>query len=305
MGYIGQSMSENAAAAYERGERPLSKWTKSELTNQIEENIESGELKLNCNLEELKKWPAELLREHCLRYTASHHMGKYYELIAFYELDIDELESLTDEMLKNLYSDYREKQKIEKQKKAEESKEAEVWECTYLEWYGSRKHPKANEIREIGVIKGNWFYCLGYGHRKKSIYANGFVRHRQITNFEEEVGEELKEIKEIIYGKVKKTPEEIEAERIRREAEEAERIRIEAEKAQYEEKKNLFKYQKKWKNLDGFMKSERVSFYNLRKARKKKIAEKREKLRKIWERQGYDVGLSKLDNDEFIERYIK
>ena len=56
----------------------------------------------------------------------------------------------------------------------------EKWECTFLEWSGTRKHPTAKAITEIGIVKGNWFYR--FNGTKKSIYANGFEFVRKIED---------------------------------------------------------------------------------------------------------------------------
>lgn len=54
-----------------------------------------------------------------------------------------------------------------------ESKPSEErWECAFLEWSGTRKHPVATEVIEEGIIKGNWFYRKD-GSKKKTT-ANGF-----------------------------------------------------------------------------------------------------------------------------------
>lgn len=42
----------------------------------------------------------------------------------------------------------------------------------YLEWSGTRNHPKATDVEEWGTIKGNWFYTDR--GTKKSITARGF-----------------------------------------------------------------------------------------------------------------------------------
>ena len=49
------------------------------------------------------------------------------------------------------------------------SKKAHI---TYLEWGGTRAHPKATEVNAYAVIIGNWAY-LENG-KKKSICSNGF-----------------------------------------------------------------------------------------------------------------------------------
>lgn len=176
-GYKGWSMSNNAVAAYENGEMPRSKWSKNEIIGRIEEAIDEGEIKLNCSIDELQKVPREVLRDICLRYSSWHHTGKYYKTTDFYNLDIDYIEKLTDEALREAASQYRKDRKREKEEKAAEI--SETWECGFLEWYGTRNHPKAREIVEIGTIKGKWFYRSD-GH-KKDIYATGFRKIRQIA----------------------------------------------------------------------------------------------------------------------------
>lgn len=98
--------------------------------------------------------------------------------------------------------------------------------------------------------------------------------------------------------RAKKTPEEREAEKMRKAARKAER-------ALKEEKKILFKYQKQCRTLKGFLRSEKVDLDKLREVRKKMIAEKREWLRQIWEKQGYTEGLLHIEEDDYVEGYIR
>ena len=51
-GYNGFSMSNNAVTAYEDGEKPLSKWTKADIFEVINEQ----EVELKCSIEKLKEW---------------------------------------------------------------------------------------------------------------------------------------------------------------------------------------------------------------------------------------------------------
>ena len=44
--------------------------------------------------------------------------------------------------------------------------------CAFLEWSGSKRHPKATELIEVGIVKGDWFYRED-GSKKKTT-ANGF-----------------------------------------------------------------------------------------------------------------------------------
>lgn len=56
-GYNGWSMSNNAIAAYEDGEKPLSKWTKAEILD----TIKKQEIELRCSVENLRRIPVKVL----------------------------------------------------------------------------------------------------------------------------------------------------------------------------------------------------------------------------------------------------
>lgn len=175
-GYYGYSMSNNAVQAYMDGEKPLSKWRKKDILDAIGEKLADGEISLQCSMEQLRKTPAGALREICLCGSSSHHTSKYYNMTDFYGLDEDALEDLTDGRLQEISLEFREKQ--EKLKREKENEREEIWECTFLEWSGTRRHPKAEEITETGIIKGNWFSRPGGG--RKSIHANGFRKIRRV-----------------------------------------------------------------------------------------------------------------------------
>ena len=53
-GYSGYSMSNNAVAAYENGEKPLSKWKKADIL----EAVKTQEVELKCSPSKLQKHPA-------------------------------------------------------------------------------------------------------------------------------------------------------------------------------------------------------------------------------------------------------
>ena len=61
-GYSGFSMSNNAVEAYENGEKPISKWSKKDILNSIDNAIENGELVLNCSKDKLRKVRVALLK---------------------------------------------------------------------------------------------------------------------------------------------------------------------------------------------------------------------------------------------------
>ena len=91
-------------------------------------------------------------------YTPSewHHSSKFYNEIQYYntELDEDALEDLTD--FEPASSD---------PKKSEESG---IYLIQWIEWEGTRRHPKAvkHEYEGRAVIKGDW---ISFDNKKKKI----------------------------------------------------------------------------------------------------------------------------------------
>ena len=159
-GYNNYSMSNNAVAAYESGEKPLSKWTKAELVSALSEVLPE---------DILKKIKVSVLKERFLKKTSYHHTSCRYNKTDFYSVDYSKAEMFTVEDLEKLIN-------IKKEEPTEVVEEA--WECCFLEWSGSLKHPKAKEVKEIGTIKGNWFYRAD--GTKKSINAKGFYKIKKI-----------------------------------------------------------------------------------------------------------------------------
>ena len=91
-------------------------------------------------------------------------------------MELDRLEEITDEKIERYIEFYKE----EKEYKAKAKEKEEKWQCKFLEWGGTRKHPKATEITEIGTIKGNWFFRSNGS--KKSINSNGFEKIKKIED---------------------------------------------------------------------------------------------------------------------------
>ena len=156
-GYHGFSMSNRAVEAYNNGEKPFSKWTKQDILDVIEE------YKQDTVFYELAKVRAGVLKAHLLRKNSWHHTGKFCNCTVFYSIDFDLIDSLDFQTVKAW--------QLEKIKK--EVEQVKRYECVYLEWSGTRKHPKPNEVQSTGIIKGNWFYPDNENF-KKSINANGF-----------------------------------------------------------------------------------------------------------------------------------
>lgn len=172
-GYSGYSMSNNAANAYENGEMPLSKWTKEDIIDDVKYIAEN--YNVNFDINSLKKYAKETLKNAFLKQSSWHHTSLYCNKTYFYSIDEDKIVVITDEDLKNLERERKDKCKTENIKRQTE----EVWECEFIEWSGTRKHPKANKVIESGIIKGNWFYRNSGG--KKSINANGFIKIKKLN----------------------------------------------------------------------------------------------------------------------------
>lgn len=80
-GYIGQQMSRNAASAYSKGEKPLSKWTKSEILKEISEIFDYNENEPEVDFGKLR---LQELKDNFLLRTAWHHTGALYNATNFY-----------------------------------------------------------------------------------------------------------------------------------------------------------------------------------------------------------------------------
>ena len=161
MGYIGYSMSENAALAYSCGEKPLTKWTKKEILKILGEKFSVKPE----HMELFRKMRLEDLKNKLLICSSWHHTSKFYNRTDFYSVDYNENKkyAITTE-----------------QKEPTQEKEVLVY-AKYLEWSGSRRHPRAKEHESYGVIKGNWFYFLDGGTlRKKKTDSTGFHVIREL-----------------------------------------------------------------------------------------------------------------------------
>ena len=91
-GYHGYSMSNNAVSAYEDGEKPSSKWTKSEIIGELEilnDDVSAG----------LKKMTAAQVKDEFLEKSSWHHTSKMYNRTNFYsikELDAEEVAEIVN-----------------------------------------------------------------------------------------------------------------------------------------------------------------------------------------------------------------
>lgn len=89
-GYSG-GMSKRAVSAYESGEMPYSKWSKSAI---IEAVLEYND---ELTAEDLNRLSASDLRSMFLEKTSWHHTGKYFNETDFYSVDEDKVKNITRE----------------------------------------------------------------------------------------------------------------------------------------------------------------------------------------------------------------
>jgi hypothetical protein len=144
-GYDRWSMSNNARIAYKNGEKPLSRWTKSELINEIEAARKAGSI-VTASQEVIKRAPVRLLKQHFLHQTSWHHTGSKFNRTPFYSLNLDALAHIDESFL----------QPIQEEKT---KPDPERWLCSWTEWEKKSRfgRPQPVEYRSEGTILNNTF----------------------------------------------------------------------------------------------------------------------------------------------------
>ena len=172
-GYNGYSMSNNACDAYASGEKPYAQWSKSDVLDALKYEAEYTKEQL----EQIRKYSAETVKTYFLRNTSWHHTSMYYNVTYFYDLDFNKLENEFSKVIEDLEK-IQEIIKEEKEEKEKNKKTFTLAKVKYLEWSGTRKHPKAEEKVGYALIDANckWSYIYesSYSIKKKSCDANGF-----------------------------------------------------------------------------------------------------------------------------------
>ena len=181
MAYIGNKMSERAAEAYKSGEMPLSKWNKESIISNVLNACDKFEY---CELDKYSKEVLEIF----LIMSSWHHTGKYFNETNFYSLDYDFLSQTKENIISTLKK--RKKELIEEKEKKKSEK---LIKClfSYIEWSGTRKHPKATNRQAYGIIKGNWIY---YSCGKKKLSGNYIQVIKEFERAPRGTAEEFKRI---------------------------------------------------------------------------------------------------------------
>lgn len=135
------SMSVRARAAYEDGEMPLSKWTKSAILSSCAEILEGSEDAAE-KLDALKRHTLDTLKTRLLVQSSWHHTSKMYNCTDFYSVDDGVLDDSTPDEISAWQPT---------QKPVVQSTTRRKGTICYLVWGGTRNHPHAWEKCEENV----------------------------------------------------------------------------------------------------------------------------------------------------------
>jgi len=179
-GYHGYSMSNNAVAAYEDGEMPLSKWTKTAILNELVEQEANPDI-----IALAKKMTVAQLKDIFLYKSSWHHTSKMYNRTDFYSVNLDVPIDVIETALNT----------------AEPTKEVkpsyDMAEVSWGEWEGSRNHPKLVNYEGYAIIKEPWAYVVDkYGSvSKKKTSGKHFSIDRYLTDVPQGQEETFNKIK--------------------------------------------------------------------------------------------------------------
>ncbi len=149
-GYKGYSMSVRACRAYENNEKPLSKWTKAEILDALQ-NVGVEDIRLS-------KYCKQALASCFLFKSSWHHTSSKLNRTDFYSIDMESVEGyLEDPTASYEYLDEKEKE-IKSIKSSKCNDKLEIVDIEFGEWEGTKKYPKLVIKQALGVKKGHWVW---------------------------------------------------------------------------------------------------------------------------------------------------
>ena len=172
MGYVGQRMSERAEGAYDMGEKPFSKWTKSEIIERLQKLIDSGDLESTPeDMERIKRLTAKTVKYAFLQKTSWHHTGKYFKETDFYDI-VDDFSKINLDDLDQI--DRWMRSKMAEAKIAKCSEKYAIITYYWTENRGSKKWARIYECQQnfLAKIKG-----------KAAIIAKGWQKDKKVYNY--------------------------------------------------------------------------------------------------------------------------
>ena len=188
-GYHGYSMSNNAVAAYEDGEMPLSKWTKTAILSELAELDYSQEIQ-----DIAKKLTVAQLKDIFLFKSSWHHTSKMYNKTDFYSVSPD----ITMDMINDVIANSPAKPNVKEPQ----------YTYAYVEWgewEGSRSRPKLVEYSGCAIIKEPWAYVVEDQYssvKKKKTSGSHFNIVSEYDHIPNADAATFNKIKSYIEGKV-------------------------------------------------------------------------------------------------------
>ena len=137
---------------------------------------------LKCDYNHLIKIPLPLLKELLLVSNEWHHTSHRYNITAFYELNHEIIDQLTNDELNVVYNEYKQRENKKKAQRIEqEEKDKELngrWKISYTYRNGYDRHAKSKVLSLCGTVKDSWFYPDDIsqlnGKHKLSIHSKHF-----------------------------------------------------------------------------------------------------------------------------------
>lgn len=167
-GYRGWSMSERAAEAYQDGERPKSKWTKSLMLEAICEQCSERGASVPEGMGKLTR--AELFDRFFCR-SSWHHTSMHCNETDFYSVDEEAVEE-AGRIVKEVLAQ-RTARREHGQVRADEAPAIVKGTIAYDEWEGSRRYGRFVRHHALCLIVGNWAYTL---EGKKDIRGSHIIK---------------------------------------------------------------------------------------------------------------------------------
>lgn len=164
-GYYGQSMSNNAMDAYSMGERPMSKWSKADIIDEVYRLDDGYWEKVGLN-----RFHLGALREFFLTYAGWHHTSKHYNCTEFYSIDENAVEDHDLAALEREES-FAVEELAEKKERAICA--VEKGRIVFEEWEGSRRYGKFVRHERECLIRNMWAYTI---NGKKRIDGSHIIR---------------------------------------------------------------------------------------------------------------------------------
>lgn len=160
-GYIGKSMSVNAAEAYKGGEMPLSKWTKDAIIEDLEYNYRDD------LAGKAKALPAWLLKEF-LEKSSWHHTGAFYSQTNFYSFNAEKLEALAGEEIEEMKAER--KAKLEHTKESRKAKREAAAVAREIKMTEKEKETELLKLKKYSSYKsdGGFLKAIASGKVKEA-----------------------------------------------------------------------------------------------------------------------------------------